>query len=244
MTELQLLLKLVCGWLAVGLCADARLHAGSAAGHSEQHAVRRASASATKVWIQAGRFTLQELADTVGRADVLRTEKGVATLRGALELNGLTAELVIGPGETLRMRHVPVPAGQTPQPQQVLDRRIFLTEGKVDWRDCAIEDWTFLGHPQYKSDGHPQRTASPAASCRGHEAWPAEICQSGCRLLRSDCHVLGVPGNRGPGRDTPGLVGTKPLRLISPLDTVYLKERLNNNFPFFSHHPEVILSRS
>jgi hypothetical protein len=142
--------RMICGLLVIGalvvLALDIQAGAGQiTVGQDARPDSQRASASATKVWIQAGRFTLPELAEKVDRADALRYENGVATLHGALELSGPTAELVIGPGETLRMCHVPVPEGEDPQPQQVLDRRIFLTEGKVDWRDCTIEGFYWIG---------------------------------------------------------------------------------------------------
>jgi hypothetical protein len=68
----------------------------------------------------------------------------VATLRGTFTLDGPSAELVIGPTETLRFIHVPTPPGEEPSAQQVLDRRIFLTRGKVTWQGCRIEDFYWL----------------------------------------------------------------------------------------------------
>ncbi|MFH1743085.1 MAG: hypothetical protein ABIH23_29110, partial [bacterium] len=105
---------------------------------------RRAVGAGTKVWITEGRYTLAKLSSAVADPHLMKYEDGVATIYGAFEMSGKTAEMVIGPGETLRMRHVPVPPGQQPPPQQVIDRRMFLTEGRVTWKDCTVEGFYWI----------------------------------------------------------------------------------------------------
>ncbi|HPO07611.1 MAG TPA: hypothetical protein PLZ55_03000 [bacterium] len=105
---------------------------------------RRGVGSPGKVWITDGTFTLEELCKAVAKPELMTYENSVATIYGSFEMRGLTAKLVIQPGETLRFCHVPVPPGENPPPQQVIDRRMFLTQGLVEWKDCTVEGFYWI----------------------------------------------------------------------------------------------------
>jgi len=113
-------------------------------GGESRAGARQGIGSPGKVWITDGTFTLEELCKAVAKPEWMTYENSVATIYGSFEMRGQTAKLVIQPGETLRFCHVPVPPGQNPPPQQMIDRRMFLTQGLVEWKNCTVEGFYWI----------------------------------------------------------------------------------------------------